>query len=107
MGYIKTVHRNKKSYYYYCENRTRNGKRTQVVIRNATPEEIAVTRDKNRGSKDTALIICANPECDNQIKIPRSQKRRFNTTYPLRYNRFQMIYCSKECQQMHEKALGR
>lgn len=110
MGYIKKITRKDKSghtktYHYYYENVKRDGKWVQKYIRRATPEEIAVSRKDDKS--DIAIITCANPDCDNQIKMPRSQKRRLNTTYPLRYDRFQMVYCSEACQQMHDKALGR
>lgn len=110
MGFIKKITRKDKrgsikTYYYYYENIKRDGKWVQKYVRQATPEEIAVSR--NEAKNDIATITCANPDCDKQIKMPRSQKRRLNTTYPLRYNRFQMVYCSEECQQMHDKELGK
>ena len=92
--------------YYYCERVKRNGKWTNKYIRKATAEEIAASNISKNAKKDMAFITCSNPECDRQLKIPRSQKRRFNTTYPLRYKRVLMLYCSRDCQMAHNKVLG-
>ena len=108
MGFIKKINRKDKkgsikTYYYYYEYIKLGGKWVQKYVRQATPEEVAATHNEDK--KDIAIITCANPDCDNQIKMPRSQKRRLYTTYPLRYNRFQMVYCSEACQQIHDMAL--
>ena len=92
--------------YYYCERVKRDGIWKQIIRRKATAEEIAASNISKNAKKDIALMTCSNPDCDRQLKIPRSQKRRFNTTYPLRYNRMLMVYCSKDCQQLHDKVLG-
>ena len=112
MGFVKkTVRKSKESgithtQYYYCENIKRDGTWKQIIIRKATAEEIAASNISKNAKKDMAFITCSNPECDRQLKIPRSQKRRFNTTYPLRYKRVLMLYCSRDCQIAHNKVLG-
>ena len=106
MGYIKKINGTCSTpYYYYCVKIKVAGQWTERIVRPATLEEIAASHTSKDSKKDIALMTCANPDCDKQIKIPRSQKRRFNTTYPKRYNRFQMVYCSEDCQQAHDKVL--
>lgn len=60
---------------------------------------------KELGQSDIAFITCGFPDCDRKIAIPREQKRELNTTHPLRYNLFSLVYCSKQCQEAHTKDL--
>ena len=82
-----------------------NGCWTEKTIRKATHEEARASNSRKDNNNDITYMSCANPECDNLIKILRSPKPKFNTTYPLRYKRYQMIYCSEVCQQEHDKIL--
>jgi hypothetical protein len=104
MSFVKKV-RNGKIYYYLAKKvRTEDGWKEQI-IRPATEEEIEAYLAAKNHMKDMSIVVCSNPECDNIIKIPRAQKRKFYTAHVNRYKRFTTIYCSKECQLTHNEQL--
>jgi hypothetical protein len=49
---------------------------------------------------------CSNPECDNIVRIPRSQKRFFLVDCFKRYGIIKLPYCCKECQETHQQMLA-
>lgn len=77
----------------------------EKIIRPATQEEIHAYL-VSKPDKDLVTMNCSNPDCNNLIKIPRNQKRTFNTTYLLRYGRIVLVYCCQECQEAHLKMIG-
>lgn len=91
--------------YYYLAERIKVGEEWRnKLLRRATEAEIQAYR-ATRQETDMATMTCNNPDCDRQIQIPRSQKRKFLVTYPLRYGRFVRVYCSEKCQQEHSVML--
>ncbi|MHC1576879.1 MAG: ParB N-terminal domain-containing protein [Methanosarcinaceae archaeon] len=54
---------------------------------------------------DLTLCSCANPDCDNFVTLTRSQRRKFFTTYYIKYGQIELPYCSKECSDIHQRAL--
>jgi len=51
-------------------------------------------------------LICAYPECSNQIWITVQQKRELKTFNVLKYGTSSDVYCSKECQEKHLRELS-
>ena len=95
----------KTGYFYVAEKiKMEAGWRTHI-IRRATGEEVKTYQAAKEGLKDLAYITCGNPACNRQVAMSRSQKHKFNTTYPLRYNQFTLVYCSQQCQDEHSKEL--
>ncbi|VVB84699.1 Uncharacterised protein [uncultured archaeon] len=91
--------------YYLAQRIKKNSKWINKIIRRATPAEIKAYQSTRGLATDLAPVTCAYPECDKVVLIPRTQKRKFMTTYPLRYNRLVQVYCSQECQDNHGKLL--
>ena len=90
------------------------GEKTSQAIRKAVNQQPyePITRladlkepDKPR-DPDFTLCSCANPLCDNFIKMTRSQRVKFFTTYVIKYNHLELPYCSKNCQEDHKRALA-
>jgi len=76
------------------ENRTWKSE----ILRLATHEEIEKFLNQ-------CSLICANPKCNNTIILTKDQKQKFMVTYPLRYKKLVLVYCSRKCRDEHAKEL--
>lgn len=92
---------NGKNYYL-----AKSEKKKTVIVRPATPEEIEAYHATRQDGTDFAAITCSNPDCDRAVKILRTQKRELYTKTLLQYGRFNLVYCSQECQEVHLKQLN-
>lgn len=102
MAYIKAAGK----YFYLAEMVKAGSSWKEKIIRPATGEEVK-TYKGSRGEPDLAIVTCANPDCDKTLLIPRSQKRNFYLTYPLRYGSLRLPCCSVKCQREYTDALNR
>jgi len=85
--------------YYLVRKIFDNGTWKKDIIRLATHEEIEKFLTQ-------CSLICANPKCNNEVVLTKKQKQKFMVTYPLRYNKLVLVYCSKECRDEHAKKLA-
>jgi hypothetical protein len=86
---------------YYDEE----GRKRVQYLRQATQKEIHTHLQIQKNREELVPVVCSNPECNKIFKIPKNQKRKFFTTFPLRYGRFTLPYCSSECRDAHMKVL--
>ena len=92
-------------YYYIVEKREKNGNTVRKYIRRANSEEIETYEENKKAKEKLIKVSCSYPHCDKFIIMSRAQKQKFFTTYPMRYGRLNLPYCSKECQENHFKEL--
>lgn len=90
-------------YYYLVEKHGKEGRRK--YIRSATHEEIETYEENKKAKEKLIKVSCSYPHCDKFITMSRAQKQKFFTTYPMRYGRLNLPYCSKGCQETHFKEL--
>lgn len=82
------------------------GRQVRRYIRALSPEELEEYKKSRLISKAMVPVTCCNPRCNRTILMPRDQKQKFFTTYPLRYSKFTLPYCSRECQEQHTAELS-
>lgn len=82
-----------------------SGRVTHRFLRPATEEEIETKEQADEMAKNRVPVVCSNPSCDNLIFMTRDQKKKFFTTYPLRYGRVSLPYCSSRCRELHMETL--
>ena len=92
-------------YYYLVNEWKKGGKQKRKYIRAATTAEIETYEENKRAKEKLIKVSCAYPHCDKLIIMSRAQKQKFFTTYPMRYGRLNLPYCSKKCQETHFKEL--
>ncbi|MBC2746267.1 MAG: hypothetical protein HF975_04525 [ANME-2 cluster archaeon] len=83
-----------------------DGRQVREYIRPLDQDELREYRKSMQTRQALVPVSCCNPKCDQIILIPRDQKQKFFTTYPLRYGRFTLPYCSKKCQDDHTRELS-
>ena len=92
-------------YYYLVSDSRKDGKLKRKYIRSATQAEIETYEENKKAKEKLIKVSCAYPHCDKLIIMSRAQKQKFFTTYPMRYGRLNLPYCSKKCQETHFKEL--
>lgn len=102
MSFLQEI---KPGLFYIMQKVTVSGQRRNKIIRKATEAEVKAYRAAKNQKKDLTFVTCSNPECDKTIAMTRSQRRKFFRDSFVRYKRFDLPYCSKECQQAHLIAL--
>jgi len=88
-------------YYYIVEPYTEDGNRKFKHIRKATEEEYLNYKKATKARTKIIKVSCSYPECSNTIPMTIAQKHAFFTTYPKRYGKLALPYCSKECREKH------
>jgi len=90
---------------YIVRSYTKDGRRVREYVRRATDEEIKEHTKAQHNNKKLVPVVCTYPNCNTIFKIPKKQKQKFFTSFPLRYGRVTLPYCSARCRDAHLKEL--
>lgn len=102
--------RKKNGHYYMVSRQGRGRNRRECWQRISGPEKDLleqVLANKKQLHDDIVEYPCMNPDCNNTIKMSRSQMEEFYIGYKKKYDMIAFPCCSKECQEKMLEKYGK